>query len=457
MAEKKVLLVDDSKSILHAVTSILKSKHYHVVTKDDGIKAKEALENDHFDLVISDVDMPGINGLDLCSWIKSRKETAHTPVIILSSRESDRDIEEGFRVGADAYVSKSTARDELATVMESVLNKLNYVKNKNILLVEDSVSIQSIVSKGLAAADFNVKVASNGVAALSAMDDFLPDVIITDLIMPEMSGDDLCKILLSDQTYSKIPIIVMSSVRDKPSMQRLMQEGVSSYIVKPFNVNMLVLTVEKLLSDHFIRIIEDRNRLISEQKLIIGAIISLINALEARDEYTAGHSEEVTRLSAAMGKEFSFSASEMNRLVLAASLHDIGKIGIRDDVLLKPSKLTKDEFEHVKQHTVILQDILEPLHCLEDILFAASSHHEWWDGSGYPRALKGTDIPLIGRIIAIADVYAALTSKRPYRDKMSKEQALEIIEKESGTHFCPDTLKVFLQYIKSAAKTERIN
>jgi len=180
----------------------------------------------------------------------------------------------------------------------------------------------------------------------------------------------------------------MSSLGDKPLMRRLIRDGVTAFIVKPFNVDMLVVTMEKLLSDHFQRMLEERERLILEQKLTVGSIASLINALEARDKHTSGHSEAVTRLSVAIGRELGFSDAEMNRLQIAASLHDLGKIGVRDNVLLKPGKLTEEEFEHIQTHTVVVQDILKPLHNMEDVLAAASSHHERWDGNGYPDGLN---------------------------------------------------------------------
>ena len=222
----------------------------------------------------------------------------------------------------------------------------------------------------------------------------------------------------------------------------------SAFISKPFNIDMLVLTIEKILSDHFQTMLEERERLVVERKLTLGSISSLINALEARDKHTRGHSESVTMLSAAIGTELKLSNAQMTRLLIAGNLHDLGKIGVRDNVLLKPGKLTDDEYEHIKTHTVVVKDILAPLHDMEDILFAASSHHERWDGSGYPSGLKGNEIPLFGRIIAVADVYDALTSDRPYRNGMSKGKALAIISEGRNTHFCPVIVDAFFQYIE---------
>jgi response regulator RpfG family c-di-GMP phosphodiesterase len=449
MKKAKVLIVDDSRSALFAVKALLSPAGIHMVTASDGLQGQEALRSERFDLVITDVDMPNMSGLDFCQWIKSNPDTAHVPVIVLSSLDTDVDIENGFRVGADAYVPKRLANKELIPRIECVMNTCTFVKDKNILVVEDSKTIQEVTEQGLKDAGFNVLLADDGQHALEIIEDVTPDILLTDLNMPRINGEELCRRLLNMPRYKFLPIVVMSSFGDKPMMRRLIRDGVTAFIVKPFNVDMLVVTIEKLLSDHFQRMLEERERLVLEQKLTVGSIASLINALEARDKYTSGHSEAVTRLSIAIGRELGFSDTELNRLQIAASLHDLGKIGVRDNVLLKPGKLTRDEFEHIQTHTIVVQDILKPLPGMEDVLVAASSHHERWDGTGYPKGLKGEDIPLIGRIIAVADVFDALTSDRPYRDGMPMENALQIISEGVDSHFCPTVGAAFFRYIKT--------
>lgn len=452
MNKANVLIVDDSRSALFAVKALLSTAGIRTVTASDGLQGQEALRKEPFDLVITDVDMPNLNGLEFCQWIKSNPETAHIPVIVLSSLDSDADIENGFRVGADAYVPKRLANKELIPGIESVMNKCTFVKDKTILVVEDSKTIQMVTKQGLEDAGFKVALADDGQHALDIIDDVAPDILLTDMNMPRVDGDELCHRLFNINKYKFMPIVVMSSLGDKPMMRRLIRDGVAAFIVKPFNVDMLVVTMEKLLSDHFQHILEERERLVLEQKLTVGTITSLINALEARDKYTSGHSESVTRLSIAIGRELGFSDTQMNRLQIAASLHDLGKIGVRDNVLLKPGKLTKDEFEHIQTHTEVVQDILKPMYGMEDVLVAASSHHERWDGTGYPNGLKGEDIPLVGRIIAVADVFDALTSDRPYRDSMPVEKAIQIIAEGVGSHFCPTVAAAFFRYMKTLKK-----
>lgn len=448
MQHLKILAVDDSKSALFALEKLLKSKTTTVVTASDGIEGQAALKMERFDLVITDVDMPNLNGLDFCKWIKTTPETVDIPVIILSSRESDYDIENGFRVGADAYVPKALAAKELVSRIEDVMHKSTYVKRKTILVVEDSKSIRGFLRGGLESEGFQVVLAEDGVDALRLLQSSSPDLILVDLHMPNMGGAELCLKLLGQEKYKGLPIIVMSSMHDKPVVQRLIQEGVSAFIAKPFNLDMLIFSLERILSDHFRKMLDERERLATERRQMLSSISSLAKALEARDHYTHGHSESVTRYAAGIGKELNFSNKEMTQLILAGNLHDLGKIGVRDSVLLKPGKLSDEEFEHIKEHTVFVKEILNPLDQMDDIIQAASSHHERWDGSGYPDGLKGEDIPLFARVIAVADVYDALTSDRPYRDSMSQEKALTIIADGQGTHFCPSIVDAFFRYMK---------
>jgi HD-GYP domain-containing protein (c-di-GMP phosphodiesterase class II) len=227
-------------------------------------------------------------------------------------------------------------------------------------------------------------------------------------------------------------------------MRRLLQYGASAFLVKPFNVDQLVITAERLVSDHFRTLLREKDRLESERKLIIGSITSLVLALEARDQYTRGHSDSVATIAVAMTRAMGFDEEQIDKARIAGKLHDLGKIGIRDDILLKPGALTAEEYDTIKLHPSIGADILSPIPSLADIIPAIAGHHERMDGKGYPRALKGSQIPLLARVIAVADTYDALTSNRSYRKGFSHEKALEIINEVKGTQLCPDCVRVFM-------------
>ena len=196
------------------------------------------------------------------------------------------------------------------------------------------------------------------------------------------------------------------------------------------------------------QLFERQSKMIEEQKIIFDSFIeTLASSIDARDKITSGHSTRVKMYSTLIAKEFGMEKNDMYILEKAAALHDIGKIGIRDSVLQKEGKLTAEEYKHIQEHVEITHNILEKIHMSEDfqqITDIACSHHEKFDGSGYHRGLKGTDIPFGGRILAVSDVFDAITSKRHYRDKMPIEKVIDIIMKGSGSHFDPLVVEKFL-------------
>jgi HD-GYP domain-containing protein (c-di-GMP phosphodiesterase class II) len=181
---------------------------------------------------------------------------------------------------------------------------------------------------------------------------------------------------------------------------------------------------------------------------------ALVNALEARDKYTRGHSIRVAEYSDRCGKRFNLGMKKLEVLHSAALLHDIGKIGIRDDVLNKPGRLTRDEFDHVKKHPEISEAILSGLNFLTDEMRILRQHHERYDGQGYPNGLKGDQISLEGAIIQVADAWDAMTSARVYQRHQSMEEAIEELRKNSGTQFNPEVVRVFIQTIEEEGMVE---
>nr|WP_321255078.1 response regulator [uncultured Pseudodesulfovibrio sp.] len=446
----KILIADDSTSALYALKKNLAPTDAILTTAMDGLEAREIMEKHSFDLVITDVDMPRLDGLEFCKWIKENPKTNTTPVIILSSRESDQDIDNGFRVGADGYVPKSSAAKELIPRIEQILDRTAMTQDRVLLVVDDSEAIRTFLQNGLSIAGFKVLLANDGNEAMTILDEVTPDLILSDLMMPNMDGHQLCRQIKNREDLKAIPMVIMSSMRDKAVMHRMIHDGAASYITKPFGMNNLIQIIEKILSEQFRIMLVERDRLRAERRMTLGSIASLVKALEARDHYTSGHSESVTHIAMQIAKRLDFSDDQMTRLHIAGNLHDLGKIGIRDNVLLKPDKLSTEEFEHIKSHTTVVVDILDPLPGMEDVLVAASSHHERWDGTGYPHGLKGKNIPLLGRILAVADVFDAMTSDRVYRKGMPKEKIRDIIFEGRNKQFCPECVDAFMDWYEQS-------
>jgi putative two-component system response regulator len=455
-----ILIADSSAVVRSLLAQELGKSGAKVTLCDDGEQAFDEVISGNFDLVIADANLPKIDGVELCKRLKSQARTQQMPVAILNSLDSEEDTRLGYQAGACACINKSQPREALLESIESVLYKATFQRGRLILVVDDSLTVRSLVSKGLKDAGFQVIQAENGSIALDLLKQQRPDLILSDIDMPVMNGEVFCQSVHEDPMLAVIPFVVMSANNQRPIMRRMLQLGADSYLVKPFNVDQLVITVEKLLSDQLLLLQKEKERLAIEQRLILASITSLCCALEARDAYTRGHSEAVSDIAVKIAMHMEISPEEIELIRLGGKLHDIGKIGVVDSVLLKPGKLTDEEFALIKRHPVIGAEILRPVPSLAKIIPIVLYHHERIDGKGYPEGLKGDSIPLWARITAVGDTYHALTSDRPYRQGMPFDKALQIIQSVSGSQLCPDCVEVFLKmelWDKRDAVPEKIN
>jgi len=443
----KILIVDDSAVVRKSLTKLLEEAGAAVTAAEDGEQGLEKALAEAFDLIITDVEMPKLGGYALCLKLKNNPATRSTPVIILSTQDSDEAIERGFQAGATAYISKSEAMAQLKKTIEKVLDKSTFKQERTVLVVDDSKTIRFLVEKGLSEAGFHVLTATNGKEGLDMVKIRTPDLILSDINMPEMNGVDFCKQVKSDPEWAKVPFVVMSSHSERSLLRGMIEQGATTYIVKPFNLDQLVVTIENLLSDHFLQLLEEKERLDDERKMMLESVISIVTALEARHEYARGHSEAVGRIVTGMAKAMKLPAEDIEMLKIAAKIHNLGYVAVPDKILLKPGKLTEEEYGIMKQHTVVGAHILESNPALKDIMPALRNHHERYDGSGYPDGLKKEEIHLWARMIAVADTYKAVTSVRPYRSGQAKEKALELIADLRGNRLCPKCVDVFLELI----------
>ncbi|MFW5857709.1 MAG: response regulator [Planctomycetota bacterium] len=444
MDELRILVIEDSPTQQRLVRAYLNAlEGAEIVCTDnaeDGLA--RALEG-AFDLVISDISLPGMSGLDLCRRLKADLQPA-PPVILISTLTGDEDVQRGFEAGAAAYLGKPFSDRELLRTVNDALHKNMLRREQHILVVDDSTGIRSAVAKGLREAGFRVSEAVDGADALQQAKTQAPDLVLSDLNMPKMDGLSLCREMTRDPALSAVPLVVMSASDDRGTMRRLVHMGAAAFLVKPFSQEQAVLLIEKLLDDHVLLMLKDREQAELERRMLMATITSLVQAIEARDTYTSSHSENVANVASAIAREMNFGEDALEPIELAGRLHDIGKIGIRDDVLLKPGRLTDEEFELIRSHPRIGYDILRHIPSLQPAIPAVLHHHEKWAGGGYPEGLSGTDIPLAARILAVADVWHAVYSDRPYRPAMERPKALGIIRDERERGLCPECVDVFL-------------
>ncbi len=444
----RILIVDDSPTIRYTLKKDLLRMGAVVTEAANGSEALSCAETQDFDLIITDLEMPQMDGFTLCARLKSHPTKNSIPIVILSSRETEIDIENAFKVGASNYITKSNARKDIRARVKEILDKRSLLNGRTVLVVDDSSSIRNLIEKALRKAGFQVILAENGKMALELLARYSPDMIVSDLHMPVLDGLELCKTIHHNSDFSQIPFIIMSSDGDRAKMRQLLEYGASAYLVKPFNIEQLVVTAERFLSDHFSRVLNERKRLESERQLLIASITSLVLALEAKDLCTRGHSDAVAALIIDMAREMSMDEDQIERVRIAGKLHDLGKIGIRDDILLKPGPLNEEEWKILKLHPIIGAEILSPIQSLSDIIPAIRNHHERLDGKGYPEGLKGGQIPLLARMVAVADTYDALRRDRPYRKGRSEEDALAILYEAQGTQLCPECVEIFLKVLE---------
>jgi len=438
---KKLLYVDDSPVMHHFVRSALQNSGYELIEAMDGEEGYEKYCEHLPNVIVTDIEMPKMNGLDLCKKIKENNEGRFIPIVILSSKSQPIDIDTAFNYGADDYLVKPVTPVRLIEKIKDYFAVLDRKKRNKILVVDDSKVSAEMISHALTKNSHNVIMASEGNKALELAVRERPEIIITDADIPGMSGYELIKQVRERPEIKDVSVIMMSNRDKKSDIKKSEKLGVSKYFIKPFDIEKLVIIVEQLLLERY-------NIYKKEYEYMLSTIKALITALEARDEYTKGHTHRVSKYSLMLGAYMGLSSFELDKLEIAANLHDIGKIGVRDDILLKPGKLSDEEYATIQEHAVIGAEILRPLNSLNDVVPLILFHHERWDGSGYPSMIKGDEIPLGARIIAIADTFDAITSDRPYRKALSELKAIDIIKENIGSQFCPVCAEAFLELSK---------
>ncbi|NLC08579.1 MAG: two-component system response regulator [Gammaproteobacteria bacterium] len=309
-------------------------------------------------------------------------------------------------------------------------------KKHSLLLVDDEATNLQLLRHTLQH-EYRLIFAKDGKTALKLAQQEQPDLILLDIMMPDMSGYDVCEQLKNIQALRHVPIIFVTALSDSGDEEKGFALGAVDYITKPFNPAIVKARVRTHLS-----LVQAEEVL--ETRLQI--VQCLGKAAEYRDNETGMHILRISHFARTIAKAIGFSDEQADELLHAAPMHDVGKIGIPDAILLKPGKLTAEEWEVMRQHPAIGARIIgeHKSSLLQLAATIALCHHEKWDGSGYPNGLAGEDIPLEARIVSLVDVFDALTSVRPYKKAWPIEEALEFIRDQSGSHFDPMLVDIFM-------------
>ena len=293
---------------------------------------------------------------------------------------------------------------------------------QRVLVVDDNPGVASLLRHALLAEGCQVEVADDGLEALRLVASQPPDLILLDLNLPYLSGDEICRRLKNDPATNLIPIVMVTGEADFDSRMDAWEYGADDFLTKPLHVAEVTSRCRSLL-----RI----KRLVEERDSVEDVVFALARTVEAKSPYTHGHSERVMRYALMLADAVGVAGSDRELLRKGALLHDIGKISVPDAILDKPGKLTAEEFEIVKGHTVQGAHIVEPLHSLRDAVPLIRSHHERLDGRGYPDGLHGEQLSHLVRILSVADIYDALSSERPYRLPIAHARCLEMLRENA--------------------------
>ncbi len=352
-------------------------------------------------------------------------------------------------------------------------------KQERILIVDDEDIIRSLLCLGLAREGYQCQEANGAEPALAQMRTNPAELVILDIKMPGKSGAELLPEIKA--SYPDTAVIMATAITDASTAIQCMKEGAYDYIAKPFNLDEVVLSAERALEKRRLEL-ENRDyqqhleeKVAEQAKKIRGAFLNAITALayalEAKDKYTSGHSERVAEISVAIARELGMSPESIERIRLAGSIHDIGKIGVRESVLNKPGTLSNTEYQHIISHCELGERILSPIVEDKETLEMVRHHHERYDGTGYPDHLSAKQIPQETRVLAVAEAYAeiayahtqeetfsqntsilavadaydAMTSNRPYRAALSAEKAIDELRRGVGTQFDPEVVDAFLR------------
>ncbi|MEE4365001.1 MAG: HD domain-containing phosphohydrolase [Desulfotignum sp.] len=494
----KILVVDDEEGIRDVTEGYFQKKGYEVYTAENGAQALEIINQINISCIFTDINMPVMDGLELAEKIRQIENTL--PVVVMTGYPSLENSIQTLKNGVVDYLIKPVNLEQMELTLKRILRERELFIENLILKEEvarkarlqelndqllkrvEEVNTLNRVMEDFSATDssygiFN-KVVDLGVEELKADRVFFHIFSEQDnslvLVADATSGFSSDNALhgfgkdIPEKTKAYVKTCLMTD--DNPCLVseskqiNFLDEPVNSFMVVPLKIREKIFGVASAF-------IFQEDRFFSEKDIyymnfitqkaasaienialyeniydnLFSTLFAFVTALEVRDLYTRKHSTRVARYAHMIAEEMGCSEEELDVINFAGSLHDIGKIGIRDDILLKPGRLTDEEYEKIKEHPVIGADIISKLGLWDREMEIIRHHHERFDGKGYPDGLKGEDIPKLARIMSVADCYDAMASDRAYRKKMEKSLVLKIIRKNAGTQFDPQVVEAFLR------------
>ncbi len=481
--KKKILVVDDYLPTRRLIGDALsQSSNYEVNEAENGEEALQLFNKGNYDLVISDIMMPGMSGMDLLNRI--REKNLFAAVIMITGNPTVDLTVSAIKKGAVDFLTKPFNIDDLLYKVDIHLRGKSLLSADNAEIIQEQASLK----------DKTDELSKQGYIFDSIEDSPLDNDIIFEKIAAlalKLVDGEVCSILLFDEQDNDFHLKVLKGEPEgistnyprSSALKMVFNEVIErkeavminsndhpdiapSLICAPLMIRNSILGILSIRKKknrevfnrkdlHHILSLTKRASLNLENKILYESIYynimdtlkSLISSVQARDHYTEQHSQRVTDISLKIAIQMNCSTKEMESLKIAGILHDVGKIAVPDSILLKPDKLTAEEFMIIKNHPTIGENILRPVMLLEKERKIIQSHHERWDGKGYPLGLAGIEIPYLARILAVADSFDAMTNNRPYRSAMPVEKAIDELVKNKNSQFDEDIVNAFVKIL----------
>ena len=458
-----ILVCDDTPMNLEVFVSLLKKTLMRIDTVESGDECIALASKKKYDIIFLDHMMPDKDGIETLAEMKSLTDcpNADTTVICLTANAVSGSREKYLNAGFDDYITKPVDPDSLEQIIMEYLpkDKLNMAPVKNtrpagvlmpkVLVIDDDEVIRDTAARILRPY-YTVLCESTDSGGIETAGREQPDLILLDINLDGTSGFDVLRRLRNCDATRDIPVMFITGDGSEETEVHGFRSGASDYVRKPFVPEVLLQRSKRVID-----LYHYQSGLIREvgiqteraDRLSLEMMIALSKTVDAKDHYTNGHSGRVAEYSAEIARRMGKSFEEQEKIYEMGLMHDIGKIGVSEEIINKTSRLTDEEFAQIKKHTVIGYDILSSIKEMPDLATGARSHHEKYNGTGYPDGLAGKDIPEAARIICVADCYDAMTSTRTYSAPRSQEAVRAEIERCSGSQFDPDIAAVMIKMI----------
>lgn len=458
----KVLSLQENVQGIRVISELLQDTgviYDGVIGSDDAI---QKVQKEKYDVILIDSVMAGEDGITALSKIHNTHLCDEVPAIIMTEENSGIAKQSYLNAGFTGYLIKPFTKEKLMNAMMHCLNvnmgQEQEENHTNEILVIDDDELNLLIARKILAKQFVVHTVTSGMEAFEYLEKNMVDLILLDVRMPEMDGFEFLQRIKEKVLLKDIPVICLTADNEQESEIKCFALGAVDFITKPFVAEVMLQRIARILElgrlqKELQKEVEKKTLTLNKRsrqlnRLTVQVMKTLAGTIDAKDKYTNGHSIRVAEYSRMIAERLHMTQNEQDDIYYIGLLHDIGKIGIPDEIINKTSKLTDEEYNIIKTHPVIGSEILEEMTEIPEIAFGARWHHERYDGKGYPDALQGENIPLVARIIGVADAYDAMSSMRSYRGVLPQEQIKSELLRCRGTQFDPVFADIMLEIME---------